>query len=145
MHNNLGFKILNPGLCVPLSSMDGNPMWSEEDPVHSIYNGYEVIIDLIEKEADRLRTGKNRPGEDIDPPAKKPRVEVPRPRWVDQSETPAVVHGGHPASRGRPWFRPRGFSGGRFRRASGSHRGGRTYYLAIYAATFTDDFFCIIQ
>ncbi len=118
------FKILNPGLCVPLSSEDGDPMWSEEDPVHPLYNGYEAIIDLIEQEADSLRTGKKRPSGDIAPPAKKPRAEVTRPRWVDQAETPVVMHGGHPSSRGRPWFRARGFGGGRFRRAIGGSRGG---------------------
>ncbi|MFN9944853.1 MAG: hypothetical protein ACK56I_35845, partial [bacterium] len=46
------------------------------------------------------------------------------PRWVDQAETPVVMHGGHLPSRGRPWFRARGFGGGRFRRASGGSRGG---------------------
>jgi hypothetical protein len=122
--NNLRFKILNPGLCVPVSSEDGDPMWSEEDPVHPLYNGYEAIIDLIEQEADGLRTGKKRPGGEIAPPAKKPRVEVTRPRWVDQADTPVVMHGGRPPFRGRPWFRARGFGGGRFGRASGGRRGG---------------------
>jgi hypothetical protein len=102
-------------------------MWSEEDPVHPLYNGYEAIIDLIEQEADSLRTGKKRPGGDIAPPAKKPRAEVTRPRWVDQAETPVVMHGGYQPSRGRPWIRARGFGGGRFRRASGSSRGGGYY------------------
>jgi len=125
--NNLKFKILNPGLCVPLSSEDGDPMWSEEDPVHPLYNGYEAIIDLIEQEADSLRTGKKRPGGDIAPPAKKPRAEVTRPRWVDQAETPVVMHGGYPPSSGRPWIRARGFGGGRFRRAGGGRRGGGYY------------------
>ncbi len=80
-------------------------MWSEEDPVHHLYNGYEAITDLIEQEADSLRTGKKRPGGDIAPPSKKPRAEVPRPRWVDQTVTPVVMHGGHPSARGRPWIR----------------------------------------
>jgi hypothetical protein len=90
---------------LPLSSEDGDPMWSKEDPVHPLYNGYKAIIDLIEQEADSLRTGKKRPGGDIAPPAKKPRAELTRPRWVDQAETPVVMHRGHPPSRGRPWFR----------------------------------------
>jgi hypothetical protein len=124
--NNLKFKIINPGLCVPLCSEDGDPMWSEEDPVHPLYNGYEAIIDLIEQEADSLRAGKKRPGGNIAPPAKKPRSDVPRPRWVDQAETPVVMHGGYEASRGRPRFRPRGFGRGRFRRAGGN-RGGRFF------------------
>jgi hypothetical protein len=98
--NNLKFKILNPGLCVPLSSEEGDPMWSEEDPVHPLYNGYEAIIDLIEQEADSLRTGKKRPGGDVAPPAKKPRTEVPWPRWVNQAVTPVVMHGGYPSSGG---------------------------------------------
>ncbi len=124
---NLKFKILNPGLCVPLCSEDGDPLWSDEDPVHPLYNGYEAIIDLIEQEADSLRAGKKPPGGDIAPPAKKPRTEVPRPRWVEQAETPAAMHGGYEASRGRPWFRPRGFGCGRFRRAGGGNRGGRFF------------------
>ncbi len=86
--HNLKFKILNPGLYVPPCSEDRDPMWSKEDPVHPLYNGYEAIIDLIEQEADSLRAGKKRPGGDNAPPAKKPRSEVPRPRWVDQAETP---------------------------------------------------------
>jgi hypothetical protein len=62
----------------------------------------------------------------IIPPAKKPRADVPRPRWVDQAETPIVMHGGYEASRGRPWFRPRGFGRGRFGRAGGN-RGSRFF------------------
>jgi hypothetical protein len=76
-------------------------MWSEEDPVHPLYNGYEAIIDLIEQEADSLRTGKKRPGRDIAPPAKKPRAEVTRPRWVDQAETPVGRPGGDPGGDAR--------------------------------------------
>ncbi len=116
--HNLKFKILNPGLCVPLCSEDRDPLWSDEDPVHPLYKGYE---------ADSLQAGKKRPGGDIAPPAKKPRSEVPRPRWVDQAETPAVMHGGYQASRGRPWIRPRGFGHGRFRGAGDGNRGGRFF------------------
>ena len=86
-----------------------------------------VIMIMIEQEADSLRAGKKRPGGDIAPPAKKPRSDVPRPRWVDQAETPVVMHGGYEASRGRPWFRPRGFGRGRFRRAGGGNRGSRFF------------------
>jgi hypothetical protein len=124
---NLKFKILNPGLCVPLLSEDGDPLWSDEDPVHPLYNGYEAIVDLVEQEADSLRAGKKRAGGDIAPPAKKPRTEVPRPRWVEQAGTSSVMHGGYEASGGRPWFRPRGFGRGRFRRAGGGNRGGRFF------------------
>jgi hypothetical protein len=44
--------------------------------MNPLYNGYEAIIDLIEQEADSLRTGKKRPGGDIAPPAKKPLVAL---------------------------------------------------------------------
>jgi hypothetical protein len=35
--NNLRFKIINPGLCVPLSDASGNP------PVHPLYGGYRPV------------------------------------------------------------------------------------------------------
>ncbi len=87
-------KLLNPGLCVPSADNDGNPLWGDNDPVHLLYNGYELIIDTIMKEADSLGPGGKRPGDDINPAAKKPRAEVTQLLWIDQP-TGSVMHGGY--------------------------------------------------
>jgi hypothetical protein len=52
--------------------------------MHLLCNPYELIIDTIMKEADSLRPGGKRPGDNSSPAAKKPRVEVQIPRWIDQ-------------------------------------------------------------
>jgi hypothetical protein len=123
--NNLrSFKLLNPGLCVPSGDPDGDPLWSEEDPVHPLYNGYERIINTIIREADSLRVGGKRPGDDIAPAAKKPRVEIQRPRWIDQP-TGNVMHGGYQPHGGQQWPRPRGFGRGRFWGPRAGFRGSR--------------------
>ncbi len=36
--NNLRFKIINPGFCVPLSDASGDSLWGE-DTVHPLYGG----------------------------------------------------------------------------------------------------------
>jgi hypothetical protein len=119
--NLRGFRLLNPGICVPTISSDGDPLWGDDDPVHPLYNGYELIIDTILREADSLRPGGKRSGDDISPAAKKPRMDAPRPRWIDQPQGNVMVHGGYQRG-GQQWFRP-GFRGGRFR--GGRFRGGR--------------------
>jgi hypothetical protein len=65
-----GFKLLNPGLCVPAINSDSDPLWGDDDPVHPLYNGCELIIDTILKEADSLRPRCKRTGEEISPAAK---------------------------------------------------------------------------
>jgi hypothetical protein len=92
--------------------------------VHALYNGYERIIDTIVREADSLRAGGKRPGDDISPAAKKPRVEVQRPRWIDQP-TGNVMHGGYQPYRGQQWPQPGGFGRGRFWRPRSGYRGSR--------------------
>ncbi len=72
--NLRGFKLLNPGLCVPSADSDSDSLWGDENPVHPLYNG---CFDTIMKEADNLRTGGKRPGDDINPAAKNP---ASRPR-----------------------------------------------------------------
>jgi hypothetical protein len=79
--NNLRFKILNPGLCVPSTDASGDPLWGE-DPVHPLYGGYDAIIDAVLYEVDSLHAGGKRAGDEIAPPPKKPRTEIARPRWV---------------------------------------------------------------
>jgi hypothetical protein len=68
--NLRGFQLLNPGICVPAADQDGEPLWGDDDPVHPLYNGYECIVDTIEKEADSLRTANKRPGDEISPAPK---------------------------------------------------------------------------
>jgi hypothetical protein len=64
--NNLRFKILNPGLCVPSTDASGDPLWGE-DPVHPLYGGYDAIMDAVLYEVDNLRAGGKRAGDDIAP------------------------------------------------------------------------------
>jgi hypothetical protein len=131
--NNLrSFKIVNPGLCVPTMDASGDPLWGE-DPIHPLYSGYEAIVDTILSEADNIRSGTKRQGENIAPAAKKARTEVPRARWVESPQVPVVMHsgftpgrGGYGPSRGGG-FRPyeqRGGPRGRFRGFRGGRRGG---------------------
>jgi hypothetical protein len=129
--NLRGFRLLNPGLCVPAADEDGDPLWGDDDPVHPLYNGYERIVDTIEKEADSLRAGNKRPGDEISPAPKKPRVEVPRPRWIDQPQANVMMHGGYNQRGGQQWFRP-GFRGqGRVWRSRSGFRGGRHNFFFL--------------
>jgi len=119
--NNLRFKILNPGMCVPTTDASGDPLWGE-DPVHPLYGGYDAIMDAVLYEADSMCAGGKRAGEDIAPPSKKPRTEVARPRWVESKQTPVVMHGGYVNSGGgRQQFEQRGGPRGGMR---GGQRGG---------------------
>ncbi len=63
---------------------------------------------------------------------KKPRVEVPRPRWIDQPQANVMMHGGYNQRGGQQWFRP-GFPGrGRvWRSRSGFHGGRRNQLLQL--------------
>ncbi len=56
-----------------------------------LYNEYEMIVDTVLKEADSLRPGGKRSGEDISPAAKKPRMGAPRPRWIDQPHNNVMI------------------------------------------------------
>ncbi len=88
-------------------------------------------IDTVMYEADTLRVGGKRAGDDIAPPAKKKKAEIPRPRWVESQHIPVVMHGGGPFQGGsgyRQHFEvrggpPRGFRG-RSWRVRGGRRGG---------------------
>jgi hypothetical protein len=111
-------------VCVSSADPDGEQLWCEEDPVHPLYNGYERIIDTIIREADSLRSGGKRPGYDIAPAAKKPRVDIQRPRWIDQP-TGNVMHGGYQPHGGQQWSWPGSFGKGRFWRLRLGFRGSR--------------------
>jgi hypothetical protein len=118
--NNLRFKILNPGLCVPTTDASGDPLW-REDQVHPLYGGYNAIIDAVLYEVDNMRAGGKRTGGDIAPPPKKPRTEIASPRWVESRQVPVVMHGGFINRGGRQQFEQRGGPRGGLR---GGPRGG---------------------
>jgi hypothetical protein len=131
--NNLrGFKIVNPGLCVPTMDASEDPLWGE-DPIHPLYSGYEAIVETILQEAGSIRSGAKRQGENIALAAKKTRSEIPRAKWVESPQVPVVMNsgftpgrGGYGPSRGGG-FRPyeqRGGPRGRFRGFRGGRRGG---------------------
>jgi hypothetical protein len=117
-----GFTILNPGLCLPATDEDGAVMmlWGL-DPVHPLKEGYFRIADTICEAAYKLgakpEDGRKRAGSLMGPPGKKPRVEITRPRWVEEEPPASMIHGGQQYGRGggrgrgneagrgrRPWF-----------------------------------------
>jgi len=131
-----GFKIINPGICIPELDEEGENLWGE-DPVHPLYAGYEKLVDTIVEEAATLRLGKNarkRPGEALGGQGKRLRQEAPRPQWIEQQSAPVMTLGGpfrgqqrgrghfRGPFRGRGTFRGRGERRGEGRR--GGHRGG---------------------
>jgi hypothetical protein len=130
--NLRGFKIVNPGLCVPTMDASGDPLWGE-DPIHPLYSGYEAIVDTILHEASSIRSGKKRQGEELAPAAKRAKAEIPRARWVESPQVPVVMHsgfmpgrGGFGPSRGGGFnpYEQRGGPRGRFRGFRGGRRGG---------------------
>ncbi len=105
-------------ICLPLVE-DGESVWGR-DPVHPTKEGYSKIADLICEKAGRARGGKKRAGSHIEPPGKKMRMDIPRPRWLGEGSSSSMVHGGvqrgsgNEGGRGRrPWFR-HPMRGGRF-------------------------------
>ncbi len=69
-----------------------------------------------------------RAGDDIAPPAKKKKAEIPRPRWVESQHIPVVMHGGGPFQGGsgyRQHFEVRGGPPCGFRGRGWRVRGGR--------------------
>ncbi len=71
---------------------DGESVWGR-DPVHPTKEGYSRIADLICEKAGRARGGKKRAGSHIEPPGKKMRVDIPRPRRVGEGSSSSMVHG----------------------------------------------------
>jgi hypothetical protein len=118
-HGLSGFTIVNPGLCLPLreDNEDGTGVWGR-DPVHPTKEGYSKIAELICEQAGRA-SGKKRAGSIIEPPSKKIRTDIPRPRWVDEGSSSSLIHGfqrGTGRGRGNDGGRGRGNEGGRGRR-----------------------------
>jgi hypothetical protein len=46
--------IHNPGVCVPKEDATGQPLWSIDDPVHPVYEGYNLIGDMLCEEILKL-------------------------------------------------------------------------------------------
>jgi hypothetical protein len=91
-----GFAVVNPSLCVPVEDERGEPLWGA-DPVHPKHEGYNRIVDFVCAEAERLAgkgSTKKRAAPQEGPPGKKPRTEVARPRWVDESLSSTTMRGG---------------------------------------------------
>jgi len=91
-----GFSVVNPSLCVPVEDERGEPLWGA-DPVHPKHEGYNRIVDFVCAEAERLAgkgSTKKRAAPQEGPPGKKPRTEVARPRWVDESPSSTTMRGG---------------------------------------------------
>ena len=129
-----GFKIINPGICIPETDEEGELLWGE-DPVHPLYLGYEKLVDTIEEEANILRSGSRagkRAGERLEAPPKRRRQEAARPTWIEQGRAPIMTLGGHIPRGGRGYFRgaprgPRGEDRGRPRGGGWRGRFGRNY------------------
>jgi hypothetical protein len=118
-----GFTILNPGHCLPPMEDNGGSLWGL-DPVHPVKEGYTRIADMICEAAVKLggrAEAKRKQGDSKSgPPGKKPRIEITRPRWVEEDPPASMVHGGRQYGTGRG----RGFEAGRGRRPW-VHRGMR--------------------
>ena len=122
-----GFRVLDPNPVLPNNILDeDDPCWGT-DPVHPEMAGYERIVDLFEKEIEKLLAGtggKKRPAADeAGNLRKKPRAVDNRAGWISGSSGVAVrldvQQGGSGGPfRGRPYrgrpFRGRWFRGGRF-------------------------------
>jgi hypothetical protein len=82
------------------------------DPVHPLQDGYRRIAAMICEEADKLlhKTEKRKREGGAEPAPKRPRVEVARPRWVEDTMLSATMQMGPPRGQGggqgrgrRPW------------------------------------------
>jgi hypothetical protein len=107
-----GFKVIDPSPVLPNITGDFN-IWGE-DPVHPLAEGYERVVDLLEKELQAKTTGKRAAPEGAGGQHKKPRAEMARPGWIEGSSLSAKRNDG----RGRGGYYS-GYSG------SGYYGGGR--------------------
>ncbi len=64
-------------------------IWGE-DPVHPLTEGYEKVVDLLEKEIELKTTGSKRPAsESAGGQVKRHSTEVPRASWIEGSSLTA--------------------------------------------------------
>jgi hypothetical protein len=118
-----GVKVLDPNPALPNNILEEEEQCWGLDPVHPEQEGYERVVDLIEKEIEKFSTGagKNKrksPSEEC-PAPKRARTGDNRATWVTAPPTVAarvdVPRGGQGGPyRGRP-FRGRAFRGRHFR------------------------------
>jgi hypothetical protein len=119
-----GFKVIDPSPALPNIAGESN-IWGE-DPVHPLTEGYERVVDLLEKEilmrsaAGGKRTASDSAGGQV----KKPRMEVHRPSWIEGSSLTAKRNDVG-AFRGRGGGRGGGGRGGR---SGPGFRGGRGFF-----------------
>jgi hypothetical protein len=122
-----GFVILNPGHCVPFEDEEGAELWGM-DPVHPLQDGYRRIAAMLCEEADKLlhKIEKRKREGGAEPAPKRPRVEVVRPRWVEDTMPSATMQLGPPRGQGggqgrgrRPWGQRGGKRGRGFVRGFG--------------------------
>ncbi len=82
---------MNPGHCLPAVDESGAAMM---DPVHPLKEGYMRIADMICEAAVKLgakpEDSRKRAGSLMGPPGKKTRMEIPRPRWVEEGPSHRV-------------------------------------------------------
>jgi len=99
---NYRFKEVDPSPALPLVDEDGAAVLGK-DPVHPLERGYQLLADLyVEEIQTLLAKGSKRAGGSLQPPKKKPRMEVKRPAWVENpSETAKrMEYGGMRGGRG---------------------------------------------
>jgi uncharacterized membrane protein YgcG len=121
-----GFKVIDPSPALPNIAGENN-IWGE-DPVHPLTEGYERVVDLLEKEfLMRAAGGKRVASDPAGGQVKKPRMEVYRPSWIEGSSLTAKRNDVG-AFRGRGGGRGGG-GGGRGGGGGGpGFRGGRGFF-----------------
>jgi hypothetical protein len=113
--HNIKAKVVDPSPVLTLMDEDGEDVWGV-DPVHPLLHGFRLLVDLLETEMEgQLNKNKRKAASQKQPSAKKPRVETPRPSWVQHN--PATAER-------REWNDKRGGRGGRGGGA-GRRPGGR--------------------
>jgi hypothetical protein len=106
-----GFKVIDPSPVLPNITGEFN-IWGE-DPVHPLTEGYERVVDLLEKEFQpkTAETGK-RPAQDgAGGQPKRPKADAPRPSWIEGSSLSAKRSDGNYRGRGGYYGGYGGFGG----------------------------------
>ena len=130
-----GFRVMDPNPAVPNNILDEEAQCWGTDPVHLEPEGYERVVDMIEKEIVKLLAGpgskKRRAEEMAESSAKRQRAPAPdyRAGWISGATGAAtradVQRGGRGRPYGGPPYRGRPFQGRPFRgRFFRGNRGG---------------------
>jgi hypothetical protein len=60
------------------------------DPVHPLLHGFRLLVDMLETEMEgQISKNKRKAASQKQPSAKKPRVETPRPSWIQHNPATA--------------------------------------------------------